>query len=173
MGIIVSVIIGVALTLPISSAAICMMLSLSGLAGGAATIGCVSQMVGFAVISYRDNGFEGLLAQGLGTSMLQIPNSIKNPWIWLPPTLTGAILGPVSTVILHMENSPMGSGMGTCGLVGQISMLNEMGFSVSLLVQIIVFHFILPAIISFIIYSIMRNKGLIKDGDMKLDLEKN
>lgn len=173
MGIVVSVLVGVALTLPISSAAICMMLGLSGLAGGAATIGCCSQMIGFAVISYRDNGFEGFVAQGLGTSMLQITNTIKNPWIWLPPTLTGAILGPVSTLVFKMENSPLGSGMGTCGLVGQISTLNEMGFSMGLLGQIFLSHFILPAIISFVIYSFMRKKSLIKDGDMRLDFSKN
>lgn len=173
MGIIVSVLVGVSLTLPISSAAICMMLGLSGLAGGAATIGCCSQMIGFAVISYRDNGFEGLVAQGLGTSMFQVPNTIKNPWLWVPPTLTGAILGPVSTMILKMENSPLGSGMGTSGLVGQISMVNEMGYSMTLLIQIILLHFIIPAILSFIIYSLMRKKSLIKDGDMKINLDKN
>ncbi|MGO3017782.1 MAG: PTS transporter subunit IIC [Anaerococcus sp.] len=173
MGIIVSVLVGVSLTLPISSAAICMMLGLSGLAGGAATIGCCSQMIGFAVISYRDNGLEGLLAQGLGTSMFQVPNTIKNPWLWVPPTLTGAILGPVSTMILKMENSPLGSGMGTSGLVGQISMVNEMGYSMTLLIQILLIHFIIPAILSFIIYSLMRKKSLIKDGDMKIDLDKN
>lgn len=136
-------------------------------------MGCCSQMIGFAVISYRDNGFEGFIAQGLGTSMLQIPNTIKNPWIWLPPTLTGAILGPVSTIILKMENSPLGSGMGTCGLVGQISTLNEMGFSLDLGLKILILHFILPAIISFIIYSLMRKGSLIKDGDMALDFSKN
>lgn len=173
MGIIVSVLVGVSLTLPISSAAICMMLGLSGLAGGAATIGCCSQMIGFAVISYRDNGFEGLVAQGLGTSMFQVPNTIKNPWLWVPPTLTGAILGPVSTMILKMENSPLGSGMGTSGLVGQISMVNEMGYSMTLLIQILLLHFIIPAILSFIIYLLMRKKSLIKDGDMKINLDKN
>lgn len=171
MGIVVSVLVGVALTLPISSAAICLMLGLSGLAGGAATAGCSAQMIGFAVISYRDNGFEGLLAQGLGTSMLQIPNTIKNPKIWIPPTLAAAITGPISTVVLKMENSPIGSGMGTCGLVGQISMVNEMGFSSGLLLQILIMHFLLPAGLAFVFYSIMRKKGQIKDGDMKLDLE--
>lgn len=173
MGIIVSVLVGVSLTLPISSAAISMMLGLSGLAGGAATVGCSAQMIGFAIISYRDNGLEGLAAQGLGTSMLQIPNTIKNPWIWLPPTLAGAILGPVSTMVFKMENSPLGSGMGTSGLVGQISMINEMGFSTKLFLEIILLHFILPGLISFLIYSLMRKKSLIKDGDMKLDLDKN
>ena len=132
MGIVVSVLVGMALTLPISSAAICMMLSLSGLAGGAATVGCAAQMIGFAVISYKDNGLEGLLAQGLGTSMFQVPNIIKNPWIWIPPTLAGAILGPISTLVFKMENTPLGSGMGTSGLVGQISTLNAMADSRSI-----------------------------------------
>lgn len=172
MGIIVAVLVGVALTLPISSAAICMMLSLSGLAGGAATAGCSAQMIGFAVISYADNGFEGLLAQGLGTSMFQVPNTIKNPKIWLPPTIAAAILGPISTLIFKMENSPLGSGMGTSGLVGQISMINTMAGSRDLpilLAEILLMHFILPALISFGIYKIMHKKGLIKDGDMKID----
>ena len=132
MGIVVSVLVGMALTLPISSAAICMMLSLSGLAGGAATVGCAAQMIGFAVISYKDNGLEGLLAQGLGTSMFQVPNIIKNPWIWIPSTLAGAILGPISTLVFKMENTPLGSGMGTSGLVGQISTLNAMADSRSI-----------------------------------------
>lgn len=172
MGIVVAVLVGLALTLPISSAAICMMLSLSGLAGGAATVGCSAQMIGFAVISYRDNGLEGLLAQGLGTSMFQVPNTIKNPWIWLPPTLAGAILGPLATVVFKMENSPLGSGMGTSGLVGQIATINTMAGARSvsiLLLQVLLLHFILPAVLSFIIYKIMGKKGLIKDGDMKID----
>ncbi len=172
MGIVVSVLVGMALTLPISSAAICMMLSLSGLAGGAATVGCAAQMIGFAVISYKDNGMQGLLAQGLGTSMFQVPNIIKNPWIWLPPTLAGAILGPISNLIFRMENTPLGSGMGTSGLVGQISTLNAMAGSRNislLLIQILFLHFILPAIISYIIYKIMYKKGLIKDNDMKIN----
>ena len=167
MGIVVSVTIGMALTLPISSAAICMMLSLSGLAGGAATVGCCCQMVGFAVISYKDNGLEGLLAQGLGTSMFQVPNIIKNPWIWLPPTLASAILAPVGTLVFKMKNTPLGSGMGTSGLVGQIGTVNAMGLGA--LVSILVLQIILPAVLAFVIYKIMRNKGLIKDGDMKID----
>ena len=171
MGIIISVLIGVALTLPISSAAICMMLSLSGLAAGAATVGCCCQMVGFAVISYKDNGLEGLFAQGLGTSMFQVPNTIKNPWIWLPPTLASAILGPVSTLVFKMENIPLGAGMGTSGLVGQIGTLQAMeGANIStLLIKILVLQIILPAILSLIIYKIMKNKNLIKDGDMKIE----
>lgn len=171
MGALVSTIVGVALTLPISSAAICMMLSLSGLAGGAATIGCCCQMVGFAVISFRDNGLEGLVSQGIGTSMLQMPNIIKNPKIWIPPTLSSFLLGPLSTVVFKMENTPLGSGMGTSGLVGQIStfeaMQGAMGFS-DLLLRIILLHIVLPAIVTFIIYLIMRKQGHIKDGDMRL-----
>lgn len=171
MGIIISVLVGVALTLPISSAAICMMLSLSGLAAGAATVGCCCQMVGFAVISFRDNGIEGLFAQGLGTSMFQVPNTIKNPWIWVPPTLASAILGPVSTMILKMTNIPLGAGMGTSGLVGQIGTFQAMAGEnfTSLFIKVIIIQIILPAVLSLVIYEFMRKKNLIKDGDMKID----
>ena len=127
-GIIVSVIVGIVLTLPISSAALCMTISLSGLAAGAATIGCCCQMIGFAVISFKENKTQGLIAQGLGTSMLQMPNIMRNPKILIPPTLASAILGPFSTIIFKLENSPIGAGMGTCGLVGQISTLREMSY---------------------------------------------
>lgn len=167
MGIVVAVTIGMALTLPISSAAICMMLSLEGLAGGAATVGCCAQMIGFAVISYKDNGLEGLLAQGLGTSMFQVPNIIKNPWIWLPSTLASAIIAPIGTLVFKMKNTPLGSGMGTSGLVGQIGTINAMG--ISAIFKVILLHIILPAILSYTIYRLMKNKGLIKDGDMKID----
>ncbi|WP_311562191.1 PTS transporter subunit IIC [Peptoniphilus duerdenii] len=170
MGIIVSVAMGMILTLPISSAAICIMLGLSGLAGGAATVGCCANMIGFAVISYKDNGFEGLLAQGIGTSMLQMPNIIRKPVIWLPSIVASAILGPISTIIFKMENTPLGSGMGTCGFVGQIGTLNAME-SISkgtVLLNMALLHFILPAIISYVVYLILKNKGIIKDGDMKL-----
>lgn len=171
MGIIIAVSVGVALTLPISSAAICMMLSLSGLAAGAATVGCCCQMVGFAVISFRDNGIEGLFAQGLGTSMFQVPNTIKNPWIWIPPTLASAILGPVSTMVLKMKNIPLGAGMGTSGLVGQIGTFQAMAGEnfTSLFIKVIIIQIILPAILSFVIYEFMRKKNFIKDGDMKID----
>lgn len=170
MGALVSLIVGLALTLPISSAAICMMLSLSGLAGGAATVGCCCQMVGFAVISFKDNGLQGFLAQGLGTSMLQMPNIVKNPKIWLPPTLASIILGPLSTVVFKMENTPLGSGMGTSGLVGQISTFEAMGgFSSDVFIKIILLQVLLPALVSYVIYRLMRAKGLIKDGDMKLN----
>lgn len=171
MGIIVSVAMGMILTLPISSAAICIMLGLSGLAGGAATVGCCANMIGFAVISYKDNGFEGLLAQGIGTSMLQMPNIIRKPIIWLPSIIASAILGPISTIIFKMENTPLGSGMGTCGFVGQIGTLNAME-SISkgtVLLNMALLHFVLPAIISYIAYLILKNKGIIKDGDMKLN----
>lgn len=171
MGALVSAIVGIALTLPISSAAICMMLSLGGIAGGAATVGCCAQMVGFAVISFRDNGLQGLVAQGLGTSMLQMPNIVKNPKIWIPPTLASIILGPLATVVFKMENTPLGSGMGTSGLVGQIGTFNAMVGKVpsnQIFLQILLLQIILPAILSYLIYLIMRKKGWIKDGDMKL-----
>lgn len=171
MGIIVSVAMGMILTLPISSAAICIMLGLSGLAGGAATVGCCANMIGFAVISYKDNGFEGLLAQGIGTSMLQMPNIIRKPVIWLPSIVASAILGPISTIIFKMENTPLGSGMGTCGFVGQIGTINAME-SISkgtVLLNMALLHFLLPAIISYVVYLILKNKGIIKDGDMKLN----
>ncbi|EFM25551.1 phosphotransferase system, EIIC [Peptoniphilus duerdenii ATCC BAA-1640] len=171
MGVIVSVAMGMILTLPISSAAICIMLGLSGLAGGAATVGCCANMIGFAVISYKDNGFEGLLAQGIGTSMLQMPNIIRKPVIWLPSIIASAILGPISTIIFKMENTPLGSGMGTCGFVGQIGTINAME-SISkgtVLLNMALLHFILPAIISYVVYLILKNKGIIRDGDMKLN----
>jgi uncharacterized membrane protein len=174
MGALVSALVGIALTLPISSAAICIMLSLGGLAGGAATVGCCCQMIGFAVMSYKENGVGGLVAQGIGTSMLQVPNIIKNWKIWIPPTLSSIILGPLSTTVFKMENIPIGSGMGTCGLVGQfgtITAMESVGRSgPSMWLGIILLHFILPAIITLIIAQFMRKKNWIKDGDLKLDL---
>ena len=174
MGIIVSVIVGIALTFPISSAALCMTISLSGLAAGAATIGCCCQMIGFAVISFKENKTQGLIAQGLGTSMLQMPNIMRNPKILIPPTLASAVLGPVSTIIFKLENSPIGAGMGTCGLVGQISTFTAMSYVpfFKLLSTIILMHIILPAIVSLIIYYFVKKIGWIKDGDMKLDFSK-
>jgi uncharacterized membrane protein len=157
------------LTAPISSAALAIMLNLSGLAAGAATVGCCAQMIGFAVISYKDNGFGGFLSQGIGTSMLQVPNIVKNFWILLPPTLAGAVLGPVSTMIFKMTNNPSGAGMGTSGLVGQIGTLTDMGFTLRNLIVILVLHFVLPAVLSFIFYKILKKWGRIKDGDMVLD----
>ena len=174
MGIIVSVIVGIVLTLPISSAALCMTISLSGLAAGAATIGCCCQMIGFAVTSFKENKTQGLIAQGLGTSMLQMPNIMRNPKILIPPTLASAILGPVSTIVFKLENSPIGAGMGTCGLVGQISTFTAMSTVpfFKLLSVVILMHIILPAIVSLIIYYFVRKIGWIKDGDMKLDFSK-
>lgn len=170
MGIIVSVVMGLVLTAPISSAALGIMLGLSGIAAGAATVGCAAQMIGFAVMSYKENKFSGLVAQGLGTSMLQIPNILKNWWVLLPPTLASAILGPLSTMVFKMTNIAAGSGMGTSGLVGPITTFQDMGFSTSVLLSVVLLHFVLPAILTLIIAKFMRAKGLIKDGDLKLEL---
>lgn len=173
MGIVLSTVMGVLLTLPISSAAISLMLGLSGLAAGAATVGCATQMVGFAVASYIDNGMNGLLAQGLGTSMLQISNIMKKPTIWIPATLASAILGPLSTLVFHMENNAAGAGMGTAGLVGPLmtwqtmSETNPVGL---LLFKIIVMYFVLPGALTWIITKFMRTQGWIQKGDMKLEL---
>lgn len=171
MGILLSVVMGIILTLPISSAALSISLGLSGLAAGAATIGCCCNMIGFAVISYRDNGFGGFLAQGVGTSMLQMPNIIKKPRIWLPAIVSSAILGPVSTAILHMESNASGAGMGTSGLVGQFALIDTMGASTNVLIQILVMHFLLPALLSYLVYYFMRKQGWIQDGDLKLVME--
>ena len=173
MGIIISVLMGMFLTLPISSAAISLMLGLSGLAGGAATAGCTAQMIGFAVISYRENKVAGLFAQGLGTSMLQVPNIVRNPLIWVPPTLASAITGPIATVVFKMENIAAGAGMGTSGLVGPIFTWQTMPQTVSPLYtgfSIALVHFILPAVLSLIFAEIMRKKGWIKPNDLKLEL---
>ena len=174
MGALVAVLVGIALTLPISSAAICIMLELSGLAGGAATVGCCCQMVGFAVMSYKENGLGGLFAQGIGTSMLQMSNIIKNWKIWIPPTLASAITGPLSTTVFKMESIPIGSGMGTCGLVGQFGTITAMeaankGGSM-MWIGILLLHFILPTIVTLLIANFMRRKNLIKPGDLKLDI---
>ncbi len=172
MGIVVSVLMGIILTLPISSAALGIILGLNGIAAGAATVGCCANMVGFAIASYRENKVNGLLAQGLGTSMLQIGNIVKKPIIWLPAIITSAILGPVSTLLLHMTNNPTGSGMGTAGLVGQINtfqtMVSEGGAPSVVLIKIIVIQILLPAILSLAISEFMRKKKWIADGDMKL-----
>ena len=172
MGLAVAVLTGCSLTLPISSVALCVMFGIDGLAAGAATAGCCAQMIGFAVISYKDNGVGGLLSQGLGTSMLQIGNIAKKPVIWLAPTLTAAILGPVSTVLLHMTNSSIGAGMGTSGLVGPIAtyatMTAEGAESWPLIIKIICLYFIAPAVISMAIHLAMRKAGWVNDGDMKI-----
>mgnify|MGYP000687816922 CR=1 FL=1 len=174
MGIIVSVLMGMILTLPISSAALGIILNLSGIAAGAATIGCCAQMIGFATASLRENGIGGLLAQGIGTSMLQVPNIVRKPLIWLPPIITSAILGPISTVVLKMTNNAIGSGMGTAGFVGPMMTYKTMttgGTSaVTVIVMILVMQIIAPAFLTYFISEAMRRAGLIKDGDMKLDI---
>lgn len=172
MGMAVSVLVGCALTLPISSAAICVMLGIDGLAAGAATVGCCAQMIGFAVISYSDNGLGGFISQGAGTSMLQIGNIARKPIIWLAPTLTAAILGPVSTCLLHMTNNALGAGMGTSGLVGPLAtyaVMSEAGAETwPLIVKIICLYFIAPAVISLMIHFCMKKAGWVRAGDMKL-----
>lgn len=173
MGIVVSVVMGICLTLPISSAAIGIILGLSGLAGGAAVVGCSAQMVGFAVASYRENKLGGLLAQGVGTSMLQMPNIVRHPQIWIPPIIASAILGPISSAVLKMECYASGSGMGTSGLVGQFmtySAMVDSGESPAvIMIEIIVMHFIAPALITLAISEFMRKKKWISFGDMKLE----
>ena len=182
MGIIVSVVIGIALTLPISSAAICAALGLTGLAGGAAVAGCCAQMVGFAVMSFRENRWGGLAAQGLGTSMLQMGNIVRTPRIWIPPTLASAITGPIATCIFRMEmnGAAVSSGMGTCGLVGQIGVYTgwladiEAGTKAAITATdwlgLVLICFVLPAILSWLIALPLRNWGWIGENDLKLDL---
>ena len=182
MGILVSVIIGIALTLPISSAAICFALGLTGLAGGAAVAGCCAQMVGFAVMSFPENRWGGLAAQGLGTSMLQMGNIVRNPRIWIPPTLASAITGPLATCLFRLEmNGPaISSGMGTCGLVGQIGVytgwVNDVAAGVKTAITgmdwlgLVLISFVLPAVLTWLIAIPLRRCGWIKDGDLKLDL---
>ena len=172
MGIIVSVLMGMILTLPISSAALGIILNLSGLAAGAATIGCCCNMVGFAVASYRENKIGGLLAQGIGTSMLQVPNIVRKPIIWLPVILSSAVLGPTGTVLLHMTGNATGSGMGTARLVGQIMTWQTMIASETgavVLLKILLIQIVLPAVVTLGISEWMRKKGWIQFGDMKLD----
>lgn len=169
MGIVISVVMGLVLTAPISSAALAIMLGLSGLAAGAATVGCSAQMVGFAVISFRQNGVGGLLAQGIGTSMLQVSNIIKNPWILAPPTLASAVLGPVATA-LGMTNVKEGAGMGTSGLVGQLCTVTDMGWSVDVAVKILLLHMILPAVLSLCFDFALKKWGKIKGEDYTLAL---
>lgn len=173
MGIVVSVLMGMILTLPISSAALGVILNLSGLAAGAATVGCCCNMVGFAVASYRENKLSGLLAQGIGTSMLQVPNIVKRPLIWLPAILSSAILGPVGTVLLHMTSNATGSGMGTAGLVGPLmtwQVMTQTEDPLVVLVKILLIQVILPACLTLGISEFMRKKKWIRFGDMKLDL---
>lgn len=169
-GILLSVVVGLALTAPISSAALCIMMDLTGLAAGAATVGCCAQMVGFAVCSFKENRVGGLVAQGIGTSMLQVSNIIKHPQILIPPTLTAAIMGPISTCVFHMTNNAAGAGMGTSGLVGQIMTFTDMGFTGDVLWKVLLLHIVMPAVIALIIDKVLRKSGLIKDGDYKLEI---
>ena len=175
MGIIVSVFMGMILTLPISSAAVGLSLGLTGLSAGAATVGCCANMIGFAVASYRENKVSGLFAQGIGTSMLQVSNIYKNPAIWIPAIVSSAVLGPLSTIVFKMTNNPTGSGMGTSGFVGQIMTYGDMTAAgadpVIVLLKMILLHFILPAIISLIVSEFMRKKKWIKAGDMELQID--
>jgi len=172
-GIAVSVLMGIILTLPISSAAIGLSMGIAGLASGAATVGCCCHMVGFAVISYRENKFGGLIAQGLGTSMLQVPNLVRKPILWLPPIISSAVLGPVSSAVLKMVSNDIGAGMGSAGLVGQFmaydSMVNAGFAPVVALLEIILMHFVLPAALTLGIAEGMRKLKLIKSGDLKLE----
>ena len=186
MGILVSVLVGVALTLPISSAAICSVLGLTGLAGGAAVAGCCANMVGFAVMSFRENGWGGLVSQGLGTSMLQMGNIVKNPRIWIPPILTSAVTGPLATCLfrLEMNGAPINSGMGTCGLCGQLGVWtgwvapSEQALANGAMaitpgafewLGLILISFVLPALLTWAFGLFFRKIGWIKEGDLKLD----
>lgn len=168
MGIVLAVVVGVILTLPISSAAICAMIGISGIAGGAAAVGCCAQMVGFAVMSFRENKWGGLVSQGLGTSMLQMPNIIKNPRIWIPPILASAIIGPLATTVFKLECNGVAAGMGTCGLVGPIGIYNAMGGGTMMWVGMIVLCVILPAVLSIVFCEILRKIGWIKENDLLL-----
>ena len=183
MGIFVSVTVGIALTLPISSAAICAALGLSGLAGGAAVAGCCAQMVGFAVLSFRENRWGGLVSQGLGTSMLQMGNIVKNPRIWIPPILASAVTGPVATCVFHFQmNDPSGgvaSGMGTCGMVGPIGVyagwVNDISIGMKAAITgmdwlaMALICIIMPAVLTWLIGIPFRRMGWIKEGDLKLN----
>ena len=181
MGIVVSVLVGIALTLPISSAAICAALGLTGLAGGAAVAGCCAQMIGFAVMSYKENGVGGLVSQGLGTSMLQMPNILKNPRVWIPPTLASAVTGPVATCLFRLEmNGPaVSSGMGTCGLVGQIGVYTGWADAVAAgskaaitgwdWAGLVLICFVLPALLTLLFALPLRRWGWIQEGDLKLN----
>ena len=170
MGIIVGVVVGMALTLPISSAALCIMMDLSGLAAGAAVAGCCAQMVGFAVISFRENGVGGLLSQGLGTSMLQVPNIMRHPQVWIAPTVASGICGAVSAALLGMTNNAAGAGMGTSGLVGQFGAVATMGASSKTFLLIGLAHFLLPAAVALAVHLLLRHIGWVKDGYMKLEV---
>lgn len=168
MGIIISVVIGMALTAPISSAAICISIGIDGIAAGAACVGCCCQMIGFAAASFRDNGFGGSLSQGVGTSMLQFPNILKRPQIWLAPTLASAILGPVSTTVLKMTNTSTGAGMGTSGFVGQFGAFAAMGVDMISALEVLMMHFVLPMVLTLVFDLTFRKLGWVRKGDMKI-----
>lgn len=169
MGIVISVVVGMILTLPISSAAICAMIGITGLAGGAATVGCCAQMVGFAAMSFRENRWSGLVSQGLGTSMLQMGNICKNPRIWIPPTLAAAIIGPLSTTLFRLQCTGVSAGMGTCGLVGPIGVISATESTPLMWIGLVVCCLVLPAVLSLVFGEILRRVGWIKEGDLKLD----
>lgn len=170
MGILVAVVFGITLTAPLSSAALAIMLDISGLAAGAAVIGCCCHMVGLAVAGYKDNGISGLISIGVGTSMLQISNILLNPFVILPPVLASAIIAPIMTVFFPMENNAAGAGMGTSGFVGQIMAVETMGASINVWISIVVFHIVLPAVLTLVFFILLRRMGLIKDGDQTLRL---
>ena len=165
MGIIVSVTVGLVLTSPLSSTALCIMLDLSGISAGAAAVGCCAQMVGFAATGYRDCKMGGVMAMGLGSSMFQFPNILKNPWILLPPTLSSIIIAPIATCILKTTNTPAGAGMGTCGFVGQIFTFTDMGVNARSITSVVLLHLVLPVCLSLLFDWILRKKGKIKTGD--------
>lgn len=174
MGIIVSVIVGMVLTAPISSAALCIMLDLSGIAAGAATVGCCAQMVGFAIAGFKDNGWGSLFSVGLGTSMLQFGNIMRRPQIWIAPTLASAILGPISTCVFKMTNTAAGAGMGTSGLVGQFGTLAAMSDTIGfwpVLGEMALLHFLAPALLTWLFTLILRKIHWIRPGDMKLHMQ--
>ena len=170
MGVVIAVTVGIILTLPISSAAVCAMIGISGIAGGAAVVGCCTQMVGFAVISFRENKWGGVVAQGIGTSMLQMGNIIKKPKIWVPVILASAITGPISTCLFKLECSGVSAGMGTCGLVGPIGVFTDMGFTPASIFGVLTVCILLPALLSLVFSEIMRKLGIIEFGDLALDL---
>ena len=170
MGIIVSVVVGLVLTSPLSSTALCIMLNLSGISAGAAAVGCCAQMVGFSATGYRDCKMGGVMAMGLGSSMFQFPNILKNPWILLPPTLSSIIIAPIATCILKTTNTSAGAGMGTCGFVGQIFTFTDMGINAQSIISVALLHFVLPICLSLFFDWILRKKGKIKIGDYYFEL---
>ena len=170
MGIVIAVVVGIVLTLPISSAALCAMIGISGIAGGAAVVGCSAQMVGFAVISFRENRWGGVVAQGIGTSMLQMGNIVRNPIIWIPPTLAAAVCGPISTCLFKLECTGVSAGMGTCGFVGPLGIFADMGFGARSIFGVLLLCIVLPGVLSLLFSEILRKFGLIKRGDMALEL---